>query len=99
MKPNKLTILLLIILSAVINQFVNAQIVYTDVNPDVTTSGTYNLDLNNDGTTDFVIKYTSKSVIGTGNCKGQTATNQYIKVTPLHNNQVLDTETNARRML
>ena len=66
MKPNKLTILLLIVLSAVINQFVNAQIVFTDVNPDVTTPGTYHLDLNNDSTTDFVIRYISESVKGSG---------------------------------
>ena len=36
--------------------FANAQIVYTDVNPDSLTSGYYNLDLNNDGTTDFTFR-------------------------------------------
>src|SRR4030095_13619601 len=67
----------------------NAQIVYTDVSPDVTSSGTYNLDLNNDGTIDFVIQHTSKTVNGSGKCKGQKAINQYIKVSPFNNNQVL----------
>jgi hypothetical protein len=42
-----------------------AQIVYTDL-PDVTSSGTYNLDLNNDGTIDFVIQHTSSTVTGKG---------------------------------
>lgn len=38
----------------------NAQIVYTNVNPDSTISnGSYNLDLNNDGTTDFVLQISS----------------------------------------
>src|SRR5262245_30963943 len=99
MKPNKLTTLFLLIIPGVaIVQFSNAQIVYTDVNPDVTTSGTYNLDLNNDGTIDFVIAHTSKSVNGNNKCKGQTATNDYLKVTPLDNNQVLDMGTNVRTM-
>jgi hypothetical protein len=77
---------------------VNAQIVYTDVNPDVTTSGTYNLDLNNDGTIDFVIAHTSIPVKGTGKCKKQKANDEYIKVTPLNGNQVLDTGINARML-
>jgi hypothetical protein len=34
----------------------NAQIVYTDVNPDTTIDGSYNLDLNNDGTADFILQ-------------------------------------------
>jgi hypothetical protein len=86
------------IVAVMLIQITNAQIVYTDVNPDVTTSGTYNLDLNNDGTIDFVIAHTSKSVIGgKGNCKGQTGTNYYIRITPLNNNQVLDAGTNARK--
>ena len=69
MKPNKLTVLFLLIILTVINPFVNAQIVYTDVNPDVTSSGSYNLDLNNDGAIDFVIAHTSKAVKGSGKCK------------------------------
>ena len=76
----------------------NAQIVYTDVNPDITTSGSYNLDLNNDGIIDFVIQHTSGTVNGKGNCKGQSAISHYIKVTPLNNNQVLDTGGNPKRM-
>src|SRR5262245_3641196 len=99
MKPNKLTTLFLFItFNLVIQKFSTAQIVYTDVNPDVTSSGTYNLDLNKDGTIDFVIHHTSKSVKGSGKCKGQTATNQYINVTPLNNSEVLDTGKNARML-
>jgi len=75
-----------------------AQIVYTDL-PDVTSSGAYNLDLNNDGTIDFVIEHTSSTVTGKGSCKGQTGTNHYIKISPLNNNQVLDTGANPKRML
>jgi len=86
------------IVAVVSIQISNAQIVYTDVNPDITTSGTYNLDLNKDGTIDFAIKHTSKSVSGSGKCKGQTETNQYINVTPLNNNQVADTGTNVRKL-
>jgi hypothetical protein len=99
MKPNTLTVLFLLkILIAVINPFVSAQIVYTDIKPDVTTSGTYNLDLNNDGTIDFVITHTSKTVNGSKKCKGQTAINQYINITPLDHNEVLDTAANVRKM-
>lgn len=62
----------------------NAQMVYTDVNPDDTTSqGTYNLDLNNDGTTDFEITHSIITII----CNGPKA-NRYIRVTPLGTNQV-----------
>lgn len=47
--------------------FANAQIVYTDVDPDATGTGdgaSYNLDLNNDGTTDFVITVSSNGGAG-----------------------------------
>ena len=61
MKPNNITRLLLVItLTAILQQFANAQIVYEDVNPDVTSSGTYNLDVNNNGTVDFVIQHRSR---------------------------------------
>jgi hypothetical protein len=86
------------IVAVMLIQITNAQIVYSDVNPDLTTSGSYNLDLNNDGIVDFVITHTSKSVKSSGKCKGQTGTNQYIKVTPLSNNKVADAGTNARKM-
>jgi len=52
MKTIKTTLLLLSL--CVMNQFANAQIVYTDINPDLT-GGQYGLDLNNDGITDFNI--------------------------------------------
>ncbi|MFI5219411.1 MAG: T9SS type A sorting domain-containing protein [Bacteroidia bacterium] len=68
----------------------NAQIVYTDVNPDLTSTGAYNLDLNNDGINDFVIKHTSSLAIGLF-CPGGTRTNNAVRVTPLGSNQVLDT--------
>jgi hypothetical protein len=61
----------------------NAQIVYTDVNPDVTINtngGVYALDLNNDGITDFNITFAT-AIFG-----GQT--NKYIMITPLGANKV-----------
>ncbi len=68
---------------------INAQIVYTDVIPDSTSTGTFNLDLNNDGTTDFVINYTSATVLGGTNCGG-TLNNRFISVTPSGSNQVVN---------
>jgi hypothetical protein len=62
---------------------VNAQIAYTDVNPDVTINtngGVYALDLNNDGITDFNI------IFATLIFSGQT--NKYINITPLGANKV-----------
>ncbi|MFN0190351.1 MAG: T9SS type A sorting domain-containing protein [Bacteroidia bacterium] len=61
----------------------NAQIVYTDVNPDVTINtngGVYALDLNNDGITDFNITYSTAIFVG--------QTNRYINITPLGTNKV-----------
>jgi hypothetical protein len=47
----------IIIASSLSTVAAHAQIVYTDVNPDMTIlNGSYNLDLNNDGTTDFSLK-------------------------------------------
>ena len=64
----------------------NAQIIYTDANPDVTTSqGTYNLDLNNDGTNDFVITHSSTTTF----CPPMYGPNLSIRVTPLGTNQVV----------
>lgn len=53
----------------------NAQIVYTDVIPDSTSTGSYNLDLNNDGTTDFLIAHTTSG----GACNH---INDYLKISP-----------------
>ncbi|MFC2129853.1 T9SS type A sorting domain-containing protein [Bacteroidota bacterium] len=46
------------------NSFLNAKIVYTDINPDTTIAGTndmpfgtYGMDMNNDGTVDFELKH------------------------------------------
>ncbi len=61
----------------------NAQIVYTDVNPDVTyntNGGVYALDLNNDGITDFNITFTTSTI--------NAGTNRYIRITPLGANKV-----------
>jgi hypothetical protein len=51
------TIKTIILVTAIclMNQFANAQIVYTDINPDITSASAYSLDLNNDGITDFSI--------------------------------------------
>ncbi len=69
----------------------NAQIIYTDVIPDTTINtngGVYALDLNNDGTTDFNITYTTTSITQT--CGGilHTSTNINIRITPLGANEV-----------
>jgi len=53
----------------------NAQIIYTDVNPDFDSNASYNLDLNADGTTDFVIAHTA-----TPSCGGEFK--HFIKITP-----------------
>jgi len=61
----------------------NAQIIYTDVNPDVsinTNGGVYALDLNNDGITDFNITYATTMFAG--------QTNKFIRITPLGANKV-----------
>lgn len=49
---------LLCFLTTILVSAANAQIVYTDVNPDSTSSGTYNLDINNDGIIDFTLRKT-----------------------------------------
>ena len=61
----------------------NAQIVYTDVNPDVTINtngGVYALDLNNDGITDFNITFTTTTF--------SSQINKFIRITPLGANKV-----------
>jgi hypothetical protein len=71
---------------------VHAQIVYTDVNPDYkcSTSGcTYDLDLNNDGITDYVFS-TNTEVVESSYCSG-TRTNYFVRVSPLNSNEVLST--------
>jgi hypothetical protein len=64
----------------------NAQIVYTDVNPDITSTGTYNLDLNNDGITDFIIAHTTSTA--THQPCG-TRTSNFIKITPQGSNAII----------
>ena len=72
-----------IIIAMMFSATTHAQIVYTDVNPDQTITGTYNLDLNNDGVTDFVIAHSTAN----GICN---TTSHYIRVTPSGSNQVAD---------
>ena len=51
------------ILNSLCCVFANAQIIYTNVNPDrYYLNGVYNLDLNNDGTNDFAIGANSDTV-------------------------------------
>jgi hypothetical protein len=50
-----------------------AQIVYTDVNPDLTSTSFFNLDLNNDGITDFVLSHSG--INGPCLCGGYTIDN------------------------
>jgi len=82
------------IVAAMSIQITNAQIIYTDVNPDITSSGIYNLDLNNDGTIDFVIKHTTGNKIKSNNCTG-TKTNDAIMVTPSSNCSVANYKDNS----
>ncbi|MFI5219410.1 MAG: T9SS type A sorting domain-containing protein [Bacteroidia bacterium] len=88
MKTQQLkSIFLCLLTSAFCLQKTNAQIVYTDVNPDVTVStngGVYHLDLNNDGITDFNITYTTST--SGSNCG--PVTSRYIRITPLGANEV-----------
>ena len=73
----------LIILAMLFSASANAQIIYTDVNPDVTINtngGVYALDLNNDGITDFNITFSTALYAG--------QTNKYITITPLGANKV-----------
>ena len=93
MKKNLLKqISALIITAMLFSASANAQIVYTDVNPDTTVtcstppcSNSYNLDLNNDGTNDFVINHS----FGFAGCAFGRAYQNYIWVTPLATNQVV----------
>ncbi len=73
----------------------DAQIVYTDVNPDSTSTGTYNLDLNIDGINDFAITQTSTTACGS---IGNPATLKFIRLTPLGTNQVADSATDVTKM-
>ncbi len=72
-----------IVIAMMFSASTNAQIFYTDVNPDVTINtngGAYALDLNNDGITDFNITFTT-TMFG-------SQTNKYITITPLGANKV-----------
>jgi hypothetical protein len=72
---------------------VSAQIIYTDINPDtVTASGhSYNLDLNNDGITDFII---SDSTWTTSSTNCGILADYDINIIPLTGNGVLSNSTN-----
>ncbi|MBC8047535.1 MAG: T9SS type A sorting domain-containing protein [Fimbriimonadaceae bacterium] len=82
MKKNLLNRLLAFNISILSFCIANAQIVYTDVDPDETyTSGTLYIDLNNDGINDFKITNTTA---GGGRC----GSNKFVKITPLNSNSV-----------
>lgn len=69
---------------------VNAQIVYTDIIPDSTVNtdgGSYNLDLNNDGTFDFTFNLT----INPGGTSSSSPAYNKVGVTPLGSNQIAGT--------
>ena len=96
MKPQHIKSIFFCILSSIIYfQHADAQIVYTDINPDVTTSGSYNLDINNDSITDFTIVYGTSSTSHICNvggfpnpCSG-TRTNRFLKVQAATGNSLL----------
>lgn len=80
-------------LTTILVSSANAQIVYTDVNPDTTINnisiGIYHLDLNNDGINDYDIKIHSSSA---GICSTRPLsykTNHYTVIQPLNNNEIL----------
>ncbi|MEO8147115.1 MAG: T9SS type A sorting domain-containing protein [Bacteroidia bacterium] len=65
-----------------------AQIVYTNVNPDLTFNGNgavYHLDLNNDGMKDFDITYSNSFA---GPCGDIAQLNYYIRITPKRFNSI-----------
>src|SRR5437870_10365528 len=94
MKILQLKKLFTFILSAIVMFFFStaqAQIVYTDVDPDQTySSGNYFLDLNNDGTTDFTLTASSWThTIQCGYfCFPSTETNHTLKITTAGNNEI-----------
>ena len=68
-----------------------AQIIYTDVNPDQTCSTDgclYNLDLNNDGTTDFTVEHALGTGSCPGPCNGGLETTNKVTITPASGNAV-----------
>ncbi len=78
-----------------------AQIIYTDVVPDAlfnVTGDTCHLDLDNDGTTDFLIRYYKAS----GNCYASCAAPgnrpSWVKIDPLSNHAVVDTSSLAWKL-
>jgi hypothetical protein len=59
---NILHLTIAIFMVCAMNQSGNAQIVYTDINPDVASNSSYSLDLNNDGVMDFNISAISMNL-------------------------------------
>ncbi len=97
MKTHLFKSLLICFISIIFFIHANAQIVYTDVNPDLTTSS-YNLDLNHDGTTDFVIAQTTSVVTGSIHCSG-TRINRYLQIIASAGNQVLNQTMNLNTVI
>lgn len=56
MKPNLLSLVAIVILASAVVLPANAQVVYTQVNVSIPVGGSYNVDLNKDGVTDFTLK-------------------------------------------
>ena len=70
------------------------QIVYTDIVPDTVFSAsgdTCHLDLDNDGTADFLIRFYRSSGNCLGTCAQPGARPSWVKIDPLFNNEVADT--------
>lgn len=76
--------------------YANAQIVYTDVNPDVSTSA-YTLDLNNDGIADFTVSRSYSNTCNTYLCHNICTGCRYriirwsVAITPLNGNAIAGT--------
>jgi hypothetical protein len=74
----------------------SSSIVYTDVQPDLTSTDTYNLDLNKDGVTDFVISHTNSPLVcGNWHLAGHF---NAIRAIPTGTNQVVGNGSSAINM-
>jgi hypothetical protein len=89
------TPVLILYLILIFSRFSEAQIVYTDINPDITINAMdsiYHLDLNNYGINDYLIRIYSVSTPSMCGSHGYN-TNHYIRILSLDSNAVLDGST------
>jgi hypothetical protein len=91
-----------LLLLAVIATQAHAQIIYTDVIPDATYTGTNDtcsLDLNNDGNIDFLIVHLTLQAPCPSSCSpSQTRSRRWIRITPLGTNAVANSASFASQL-